>query len=137
MEIADFFTIYQDAAWNKDTAAMISLYDEEIEIFDMWEQGYITDAAAWKNVIIDWLGSLAEEKVKVSFERVIIHQSAAVGFASALIQFQAMSKEGVVVRSMKNRITLGFTLRETGWKVFHQHTSAPISGDGLTAILDI
>lgn len=137
MEIADFFTIYQEAAWKKDTAAMISLYDDEVEIFDMWDHGYIADAAVWKNIIIDWLESLGEEKVKVAFERETIHQSGTVGFASALIQFQAISKEGDVVRSMKNRITLGFNKRATGWKVFHQHTSAPISGDGLTAVLDI
>jgi ketosteroid isomerase-like protein len=137
MEIADFFSIYKDAAWQKDTAAMISLYDEEVEIFDMWDNGYIADAAAWKNIIIDWLGSLGEEKVKVAFERVTIHQSESIGFANALIQFQAISKEGDVVRSMKNRISLGFTKHATGWKVFHQHTSAPISSNGLTAVLDI
>ena len=137
MEIADFFNIYQNAAWKKDTAAMINLYDDQVEVFDMWDHGYIADAATWKSIIVDWLCSLGDEKVKVTFERVKIQQSDAVGFASALIQFQAISKEGDVVRSMKNRITLGFIKSETGWKVNHQHTSAPISSNGLTAVLDI
>jgi len=137
MEIEDFFKIYQKSAWDKDSSAMISLYDEQALIFDMWDQGYISNPSEWSKIIIDWLGSLCEEKVKVEFEMVKIHQSGNVGFATALILFQAISSEGAVLRSMKNRISLGFSKFEDGWKVIHQHTSAPVSSDGLTAILDI
>jgi len=137
MEIEDFFKIYQKSAWDKDTSAMISLYDEHALIFDMWDQGYISNSSEWSKIITDWLGSLGEEKVKVEFEMVKIHQSGDVGFASALIQFQAISSEGAVLRGMKNRISLGFSKSEDGWKVIHQHTSAPVSSEGLTAILDI
>ena len=137
MEIEDFFRIYQISAWSKDTAAMIDLYNEQAVIFDMWDQGYILNSSEWTKTIKDWLGSLGEEKVKVAFEKLTIHQSNNIGFASALIQFQAISTEGAVLRSMKNRITLGFSKFENGWKVIHQHTSAPISSSGLSAILDI
>ncbi|OOG73106.1 nuclear transport factor 2 family protein [Algoriphagus sp. A40] len=137
MEIEDFFKIYQKSAWDKDTSSMINLYDEHTLIFDLWDQGYISNPSEWNKIIIDWLGSLGEEKVKVEFEMVKIHQSGNVGFASALILFQAISSEGAVLRSMKNRITLGFLKFEEGWKVIHQHTSAPISSDELTALLDI
>ncbi len=137
MEIEDFFKMYQNAAWLKDATAMINLYDEHAVIFDMWDEGYISNPSKWTTVIIDWLGSLGEENVKVEFEMVKVFQSGTVGFASALILFQAISTEGAVVRSMKNRITLGFSKFEDGWKVIHQHTSAPISSSGLTAILDI
>jgi ketosteroid isomerase-like protein len=137
MEIEDFFKIYQRSAWDKDSSAMMNLYDEHALIFDMWDQGYISNPSEWSKSIIDWLGSLGEEKVKVEFEMMKIHQSGDVGFASALIQFQAISSEGAVLRSMKNRISLGFSRFEDGWKVIHQHTSAPISSDGLTALLDI
>lgn len=116
---------------------MINLYHEETIIFDMWDQGYIANSSEWTKIITDWLGSLGDEKVKVEFEMINIHQSDNIGFASALIQFQAISGEGLILRSMKNRITLGFKKFEEGWKVIHQHTSAPISSNGLTAILDI
>lgn len=136
MEIEDFFKIYQTAAWQKDTAAMINLYSEQAIIFDMWDQGYYSPSE-WTKIITEWLSSLNEEKVKVEFEMVKINQSGNVGFVSALIQFQAISTQGAVLRSMKNRITLGFSKTEDGWKVIHQHTSAPISSDGLTVILNI
>ena len=136
-QIDDFFTIYQTAAWHKDTLAMRNLYDEEAVVFDMWDQAYALNALTWRELIEDWLGSLGEEKVKVEFKRVGIHQAETIGFASALIQFQAISSEGAILRSMTNRITLGFSKSEHGWKVIHQHTSAPIRSEGLTAILDI
>lgn len=137
MEVEDFFKIYKDAAWDKDAASMISLYDEQAVIFDTWNQGYIPGRAAWVNIIEDWFSGLGEEKVKVDFEMIKIQQSANTAFASALIQYQAISGEGVVLRSMKNRITIGFSKREDGWKVMHQHMSAPVSSDTLTAILKI
>ena len=137
MEIEDFFKIYQNSAWSKDTKSMINLYNEQAVIFDMWDHGYNSNSSEWNNIIIDWLGSLEEEKVKVDFEMVKIHKSDNIGFASALIQFQAISSNGIVLRSMKNRITLGFLKFEDGWKVIHQHTSAPIRSSDLTAILDI
>jgi ketosteroid isomerase-like protein len=137
MEILEIFKIYQDSAWRKDATTMISLYDEHAVIFDMWDQGYISDASEWRKSIQDWLGSLGEEKVKVEFDMVMAHQSGNIGFATALILFQAISSDGAVLRSMKNRITLGCSKFEDGWKIIHQHISAPISSNGLTAILDI
>ena len=137
MEIEDFFKIYQKGAWSKDITAMINLYDEHAVIFDMWDQGYNSNTSEWTKIIKHWFDSLGEETVKVEFEMVKIHQSGDVGFASALIQFKAISNDGIILRSMKNRITLGLLKFGDQWKVTHQHTSAPISSNGLTAILDI
>jgi len=103
----------------------------------MWDNGYCSDPLEWAKIIEDWFGSLGDEKVKVEFEMIKIQQSENVGFASALIRFQAISAEGAVLRSMKNRITLGFAKSGDEWKVIHQHTSAPINSNGLTAILNI
>jgi len=133
-EISDFFELYKQSAWSKDSSTMVNLYDDQVVIFDMWDQGFMLNLPEWKNMIVDWLGSLGEEKVKVDFEMIKINQSGNVGFASALIGFQAIASDGAVLRSMKNRITLGFSKLEDGWKVMHQHTSAPISSDGLTGI---
>lgn len=137
IEIEDFFNIYKNAAWSKDKTSMINLYAKDAVIYDMWDQGFITDPEQWQKIIFDWFDSLGEEKVNVAFELINIHQSVDVGFANALISFQAISKDGIVLRSMKNRITLGFTKFVDGWKVIHQHTSAPISSERLSAILDI
>lgn len=134
-KIQDYFTIYKQSAWEKDTRSMIGLYDDNAVIFDMWKQGYQTGLAEWSIVIKDWLGSLGEEKVNVIFEMIEIHEGDNVGFGSALITFQAISIGNIIIRSMKNRITLGFIKEKDVWKVVHQHTSAPINSD-LEAILN-
>ncbi|SKC79001.1 YybH family protein [Ohtaekwangia koreensis] len=131
----DFFTIYKQSAWDKDTESMIGLYDDNIVIFDMWNQGYQTGLKEWSVVIKDWLGSLGDEKLNVIFEMIEIHESNDVGFGSALITYQAISISNAIVRSMKNRVTLGFIKQKDEWKVVHQHTSAPINSE-LKAILN-
>jgi ketosteroid isomerase-like protein len=72
----------------------------------------------------------------VIFEMIQIHQGDKVSFATAIVGYQAISVDNKVIRSMKNRITVGFTKTDAGWKVVHQHTSAPIDSD-LKAILDL
>lgn len=134
-QLQNFFNMYAQAAWDKDIEKMIGLYGEQVVIFDMWENGYQTGLAAWADVIKDWLGSLGEEKVKVIFEMIALHEHGDVGFGSALITYQAISPDHTVLRSMKNRITVGFRKEKDMWKVIHQHTSAPINS-GLAAILN-
>jgi ketosteroid isomerase-like protein len=133
--LQDYFTIYKRSAWEKDTETMIGLYDDNVVIFDMWTQGFQTGLAGWSVVIRDWLGSLGDEKVNVIFEMIDIHESGNIGFASALITYQAMSTDNTIIRSMRNRITLGFHKDKDRWKVMHQHTSAPINSE-LQAILN-
>ncbi len=137
MEIDDFFTQYQEAVWRKDAAALIDLYDPAAVHFDMWDTGFFKGSAEWKKGIEDWLGSLGEERVKIQFEMVEMHRNENVAFGSALIQFEAHSPEGQILRAMKNRITLGFIRKGAGWKVVHQHISAPVSSENLTAILEL
>jgi ketosteroid isomerase-like protein len=71
----------------------------------------------------------------VIFEMIKIQEGDIAGFANALISFQAISIDNTIIRSMKNRITLGFIKEKDQWKVVHQHTSAPINSD-LEAILN-
>jgi ketosteroid isomerase-like protein len=133
--IQEFFTIYKQSAWQKDSESMINLYDDDIVIYDMWNHGYQTGLTEWSVVIKNWLGSLGHEDVKVTFDMIHVHEADNVGFGSALITYQAISPDTTILRSMKNRITLGFIKVGDRWKVVHQHTSAPINSD-LTAILN-
>ena len=115
---------------------MIGLYHDNVMIYDMWGQGFQSGINSWSAVVKEWFGSLGNEKVKVEFENREVHEGEQIGFANALIIYQAMSIENAVIRSMKNRITVGFVKENGQWKVRHQHTSAPID-DKLQAILNL
>lgn len=134
-KIEEFFVIYKNAAWNKDVKQMVGLYHENVVIFDMWEHGFQKGLKAWSLEISNWLESLGDEKVKVDFEMISIQEESMVGFASALVSFQALGLDQTILRGMKNRISLGYIRDKSGWKVVHQHTSAPIDSN-LQALLD-
>lgn len=136
-EIEDFFVAYKNAVWQKNAAALLKLYHTEVVQFDMWDKGYYTTLQEWTPEIENWLDSLGEENVKVDFEMIKILKSDTIGFASGLIIFQAISSQGTVLRSMKNRITVGLSRFKDKWKVVHQHISAPVTSENLTAILDL
>jgi ketosteroid isomerase-like protein len=134
-QVADFFSLYKDFAWKKDSESMTQLYDESVIVFDMWNKAHYSGLAEWSNTIRQWLGSLQDERVNVIFEMTTIQNGENVSFASSIIQYEAISTDNKILRSMRNRITLGFIRTEQGlWKVKHQHTSAPINAD-LQAIL--
>ena len=136
-EIEDFFEDYKNAVWQKDATMLLKLYDNEVVSFDMWDIGYYKTLNEWTPEIENQLSSLGEEKVKVDFEMIKVFKSDTNGFASGLIEFQAINTQGAVLRKMKNRITVGFSRFENGWKVVHQHVSAPVTSENLTAILDL
>ncbi|MDF2190321.1 nuclear transport factor 2 family protein [Paraflavitalea sp. CAU 1676] len=118
--IADFFPYYQTAAFEKDIPGMIGLYDENVVTFDMWGKGVSVGLTEWAAVITDWLTSLNEERVKVMFEMIDIQEGESIGFACAIIQFQAIGIDDRVLRSMRNRITIGLVKLDGYWKVKHQ-----------------
>lgn len=133
--IQDFFTIYKRSAWDKDPKSMIELYDDNVLVFDLWQQSYQVGLMEWSAAIEEWLGSLGKERVNVQFEMIDVHESEGLGWASAVVKYEALTADNSILRSMKNRITLGLIKKGGGWKVLHQHTSAPIS-DELNAIFE-
>jgi ketosteroid isomerase-like protein len=82
----------------------------------MWTNGYQTGSTEWSGVIKDWLGSLGEEKVNVIFELIEIHGSGDIGFGSALTTYQAISPDNSILRSIRNRVTIGFKKEKQRWK---------------------
>jgi ketosteroid isomerase-like protein len=130
----EFFTRYQQFAWEKNSEGMINLYDEHVVVFDMWGDEQNVGLTAWSRIIREWLGSLNDERVKVTFEEINIQRSETVSFATGIVRYQAISTDDKVIRGMRNRMTVGLVKKGEEWKVIHQHTSAPIDSD-LRAIL--
>jgi ketosteroid isomerase-like protein len=133
-DIRDFFHVYKRAAWERDYHSMVNLYDENVIIYDLWNLGYSLGLHEWSASIKEWFGSLKEEHVNVEFDMISIQESEMVSFASALVIFQAGSRDGTILREMKNRMTVGLVRTDNGWKVTHQHTSLPISSSEFAPI---
>ena len=130
-QIQEVFDGYKSAVFEKDAEAFLSHYTEDIHIFDLWEKWSYEGIDAWRGMVTGWFGSLGDEKVIVDFYDIQVNASDDIAIAHAYITYKALSVDGQELRSMNNRLTLALKRTKSGWKIFHQHSSAPIDGDTL------
>ena len=135
-EIQTLLDIYKLSVYTKDHERLISIYDQSVQVFDMWGNGYFNDRDEWATAIRSWLTSLGNERVLVEFADVAIHQETNMAFVHAFVFYKAIAENGHELRKMKNRLTWGLIKKNGTWHVLHQHTSVPITFDTTKAIFD-
>jgi uncharacterized protein (TIGR02246 family) len=120
---------YRAAVFNKDVAAFASLYDDDVRVFDMWGTWQQRGLAAWRQAAAQWFASLGDERVVVDFDDVYITAGADLAVVQAFVTFSAQAADGHTLRSLNNRLTAMLLARDGGWKIVHEHTSAPADFD--------
>lgn len=126
MLITDFIENYKKAVYTKNVDEFVSLYDENILIFDLWMPWMSQGMAPLRESTQEWFSSLINERVLVDFEIVHSQETATMSFLSAFVTFAATTLEGQMIRSMQNRLTWILEFKQSQWKITHQHTSAPV-----------
>lgn len=125
-EILGLFEAYRRAVYDKDLEAFLAIYNDELVAYDMWGVWSYAGLPAWREMTAGWFNGLGTDRDVVTFAEPKIRAEGATGFAYAFVNFTAVSSEGRELRGMTNRITWGLRRGASGWKVVHQHTSAPI-----------
>ena len=146
---------YTCAVREKNVAAFLGLYHPTARVFDTWgvwsyegdqpqlQAGRLIPAdqqsrtgPARRKVIEQWFGSLGEERVAVTFDRVQTTVTSDLASLTARVVFAAISPTGAELRSMQNRLTWVLKPDGDSWKIIHEHTSVPIGPDlkGLLAV---
>lgn len=126
---------YRAAVLAKDVDAFCALYDADIHVFDMWGRWQHQGLAAWRAMAEGWFGSLGDERVVVEFSDVHAEHSGDLAFGHAFARFSAEAADGTRLRSLDNRLTLVMRRQADGWKIVHEHTSAPIEHTSTKAML--
>jgi len=134
-DIAQLIETFKRAAFDKDVSRFLSLYDENVIIFDLWQTWEHRGIAAWRIAVVEWFTSTGENRDAVSFEEVSVAGNGDVCFVHAMIKFSCVSPEGNVLRAMHERLTWGL-VKKTSWKIVHQHTSAPVDGADCKLIFE-
>jgi ketosteroid isomerase-like protein len=126
---------YAEAVRAKDVDAFASLYDQDIHVFDMWGTWSLRGLTAWRDMAAGWFSSLGDEQVVVTFDSESSTVAGDIAIGYAVLTYTAIAPDGTKLRSLSNRATMA--LRKTGdsWKIFHEHTSAPIDHQSQQAIL--
>jgi uncharacterized protein (TIGR02246 family) len=127
---------YRDCVLAKDPAGLLALYRDDVRVFDLWDAWSHDGLPAWRASVEGWLGSLGDETVRVAFDDVRIEAGERLASASFVTTYAAMSPTGEVLRSMHNRGTWALArAADGGWRIFHEHTSAPIRSRDIKGVL--
>src|SRR5688572_33455513 len=103
--LESFFDAYQAAVFEKNVDAFISLYDENILVFDTWQEWTFEGIAAWKMMVKGWFESLGSVRDAVSFEDTRIQNNGDLALLTAIAKFTAVSENGEPLRYLQNRLT--------------------------------
>ncbi|WP_235568789.1 nuclear transport factor 2 family protein [Lysobacter sp. Root983] len=126
---------YQAAVRAKDVEAFLTMYADDLQVFDMWGGWSLRGLEAWREMATEWFGALGSDYVVVGFDEVEASVDGALAVGHALLSYTAYSADGQRLRSLDNRITVAMRWTGETWKVFHEHTSAPIDHETTKAVL--
>lgn len=127
--IEDLLRRYAAAVQAKDVDGFVSLYGDDVRVFDMWGRWSYDGAAAWRSMAVEWFGSLGDEQVAVEFQDVQTLLGEDVAVAHAFVTYKGLSAEGAELRAMNDRLTWALQKTAGGWKVVHEHSSGPADFD--------
>ncbi len=133
--LAALFDTFKAAVFGKDLETFCSLYDDNVRIFDMWQQWSYEGLPAWREMAKGWLSSLGTDSDVVTFDDIQIRENDELAVATAIIRFTAVSAEGSELRYLEERLTWVAEKKKGAWKIVHQHTSTPIDLNSMKAIL--
>jgi len=133
-EIESLLETYKNAVFQKDVEAFVSIFDDQVRIFDMWEWVY-NGVAPWREMVKSWFGSLNAERVVVTFDDVLIQAEDEMAVVSAFARFAAISEKDEELRYLQNRLTWVVRKKDGAWKIIHEHTSGPVDGGTMKVLL--
>lgn len=117
---------YKQAVFTKDVDAFLALYDDDVHVFDMWDSWSLRGIHTWREMVVSWFSSLGDERVVVDFKETSTTHIGELAVGYATLTYTAISADDKKLRSLSNRITMVLRRTDESWKVFHEHTSAPI-----------
>ncbi len=133
----DFLAGYAAAVRARDVAAFLALYDPALHVFDMWQAAPVEGLPPWHAMAEGWFGGLGEETVVVTWRQADAQVDGDLAIGHAILTFAAHAADGQRLRQLDNRLSVAMRRGADGWRVFHEHTSAPIAHQGLQAILQL
>lgn len=113
--------LYKQAVLEKDLDLMLSLYCDDVLIYDVAGQWSLSGKKDLADMVTYWFQEIATDRVEVSYSNLEIQSSQTCAFAYFDASFSKIGKE----QSVTDRFTLGF-IYDQGWKIKHQHASHPM-----------
>lgn len=116
---------YKAAVFAKDVHAFADLYDQDVLVFDEWGPWQYRGIDAWRSVAHEWFLSLGVDRVVVDMEELQAHVAGDLAAGHALLRCTAITDSGRTLGARDKRMTLLLRRSLSGWKIIHEHSSAP------------
>lgn len=126
MNIDDIANAYIAAVYAKDLHAFLALYDEDVVVFDAWDQWIYRGREAWAAMVKAWFDGLGEERVRVSISPVFSRSEGDLGTLCAIVRYAGLNAAGEELRALETRHSWTLARRAHGWIIVHEHSSAPV-----------
>ena len=130
----DVLDAYAAAVRTKDVDAFLDLYADDVRTFDLWSVWTYDGKDRLRAMVEEWFGSVGTDTIGVEFDEVRTEVGDEVAAVSAFTTFRGISAEGEELRSMNNRLTWILRRDGDGWKIAHEHTSAPAGDEGKVSL---
>lgn len=127
---------YSQSILEKDLETHCSLYDDNVLVYDMWQNWTYKGIKEWKKNVQDWFSSLGELRDTVSFEEIDMIEKEELALITSIVRFAAIDQQGVELRYLQNRFTWVLSKKESLWKIIHQHSSSPIDFESMKPLLE-
>jgi uncharacterized protein (TIGR02246 family) len=134
-EFKSLFETYKNAVFQKDVEAFASIFDERVQVFDMWGQWTYDGLAAWREMAKGWFASLGTDRDVITFDNIQVQETDELATATAFVRFTAVSEKGEELRYLENRLTWVARKKDEKWVIIHQHTSGPVDFETMKVIL--
>jgi uncharacterized protein (TIGR02246 family) len=135
MRPEDVADAYVAAVRAKDVEAFLSLYTDDVRTFDLWSVWTYDGKEAQRAMVEEWFGSPdTSPQVAVEFDEMRTEVGDGVASLSAFLTFRGLDADGNEERSMNNRLTWALRKDGDGWKIVHEHTSAPAGEGGKVSL---
>ena len=126
---------YAAAVRAKDVEAFLDLYADDVRSFDLWGVWSYDGKDALRAMVEEWFCSPdTAAQVVVEFDDVRTEEGDGVAALSAFTTFRGLDADGTELRSMNNRLTWILRRNGIGWKIAHEHTSAPADDEGKVSL---
>ncbi|HFI0632634.1 TPA: nuclear transport factor 2 family protein [Streptococcus suis] len=119
--IEEVLELYQQAVLEKDVDLMLSLYCDDVFIYDVAGQWSLSGKKDLTDMVTAWFQEIGPDRVEVSYSNLEIQSSETCAFAYFDTTFSKIGLEQFVT----NPFTLGLNY-DYGWKIKHQHASHPM-----------
>ena len=123
-DIQSLLKSYAQKVLAKDIEGFLSLYHEDVVVFDAFDAWRYDGNHQWRLVPTQWFTDLQTHLVDVRFREVTLEGAGPLRLVHGLIDYCHQTEQD---KHLANRFT--WIIKQTGdhWKIIHEHTSLPIN----------